>query len=43
MPSTNPFVVETIPEIRSKIVAGKNWKELAEIQKIAYFSHNDEQ
>lgn len=28
--STNSFIVEVLPELRAKIVNGRNWKEIAE-------------
>ncbi len=31
-----------MPEIRSRILANKNWREIAEVQKVSYFSESKE-
>ncbi len=38
--STNSFIVEVLPELRAKIVNGRNWKEIAEYQFKNFFSPN---
>lgn len=40
--SGNPFVVQQVPELRSKIMAGVDWKELAKEQLSKYFSQEAE-
>lgn len=37
IPSSNPFVVQLLPEIRESIVKSKNWKEIADFQIKTYF------
>ena len=41
IPSSNPFVVQVLPEIRTGILSGKNWKEIAEYQTKNYFVKSD--
>lgn len=43
VPSSNPFVVQMIPEIRDGILKGKNWREIAEFQKKTYFEIGEEE
>jgi len=38
MASSNPFIVQVLPEIRDSILNGKNWGEIAEYQKKHYFN-----
>lgn len=40
--SQNPFVVQQIPELRSKITEGRNWEEIAEFQLENYFNRESE-
>lgn len=42
VPSSNPFIVESIPQIRVGIVKGKDWKEIADYQLKNFFIHDEE-
>lgn len=41
--SQNSFIVEVLPELRARIVNGRNWKEIAEYQFKSFFSPNAKQ
>lgn len=41
--TVNPFIVEAIPEIRTSIMHGKNWRKIAEMQKDKFFSNSPEE
>jgi len=36
----DPFMVQQIPEIRNRILANKNWKEIAQFQKENYYNNS---
>lgn len=38
--SKNSFIVQTLPEIRSKLMAGKNWRQIAQTQAEKFFNKN---
>lgn len=42
MIKTNPFIVQQMPEIRDSMSKGKDWKVIAEKQKLEYFVNNKE-
>jgi len=41
--SFNSFIVEVLPDLRRKIMNGRNWKEIAEYQMANFFSPNAKQ
>jgi hypothetical protein len=41
-PSSNPFIVEQMPEIRNRIINNRDWKEIAEYQKVNFFTLTQE-
>ncbi len=41
--SGSSFIVEVLPELRAKIVNGRNWKEIAKFQIVNYFSPDAKQ
>lgn len=41
--STNSFIVEVLPELRARIVNGRNWKEIAAYQMKEFFSPDAKQ
>lgn len=41
--SGSSFIVEVLPELRAKIVNGRNWKEIAKFQIANYFSPDAKQ
>jgi hypothetical protein len=40
--SSNPFMVQQLPELRERICKNKNWKEIAKHQQDNFFVLNDE-
>ena len=38
--SKNSFIVQTLPEVRSRLLAGKNWSQIAKMQTEEFFNNN---
>ena len=41
--SSNAFIVQTLPEIRTRLLASKNWSQIAQEQASTFFAKNSEQ
>mmetsp|Transcript_292 Transcript_292/g.448 ORF Transcript_292/g.448 Transcript_292/m.448 type:complete len:110 (-) Transcript_292:413-742(-) len=41
--TSNAFVVETLPEIRTRLLANRNWRELAQQQAQTFFAKDSAQ
>lgn len=41
--SSNAFIVQTLPEIRTRLLASKNWNQIAKEQAETFFAKNSEQ
>ena len=39
--AANPFIVQVLPEIRNKILEGKDWRKIAKYQRETYFEISD--